>query len=291
MKKFVIFELVQIFFLFLLFDLIMEVSVMNNNSINLRQIVANMYIVIILLSFALFSVISAQIVINPNGSFENSDVTVGEDTSAVEGWTFNLGGDANATFRIVDDIVKDGNRALAIKVWNIGSNPWHVEALNDPLIMVLGETYIYSVWARADEDGATAHFTVGGPPPNYTEHMRNEQNEALTTEWQLFTSEFTVPSNFESDTARGPIHSSFTANVGKTIYIDSLRITQITGTLDPIAMGKDKFLGNVYSTSQVPRFTGYWNQVTPEDAGKWGSVEGTRDNMNWASLDAAYNLA
>jgi endo-1,4-beta-xylanase len=25
--------------------------------------------------------------------------------------------------------------------------------------------------------------------------------------------------------------------------------------------------------------------------GKWGSVEGTRDNMNWGPLDAAYNLA
>ncbi|MEZ4883901.1 MAG: endo-1,4-beta-xylanase [Chitinophagales bacterium] len=59
----------------------------------------------------------------------------------------------------------------------------------------------------------------------------------------------------------------------------------------PIAEGKPKFLGNVYSGSQVPAFTNYWNQVTPENAGKWGSVEGTRDNMNWGELDAAYALA
>lgn len=38
-------------------------------------------------------------------------------------------------------------------------------------------------------------------------------------------------------------------------------------------------------------FTAYWNQVTPENAGKWGSVEATRDVMNWAELDAAYALA
>lgn len=59
----------------------------------------------------------------------------------------------------------------------------------------------------------------------------------------------------------------------------------------PIAAGKEKFLGNVYSASQLAGFANYWNQVTPENAGKWGSVEASRDNMNWAPLDAAYALA
>jgi endo-1,4-beta-xylanase len=63
----------------------------------------------------------------------------------------------------------------------------------------------------------------------------------------------------------------------------------------PLATGHPKFLGNIYSPPQVPvsppLFESYWNQVTPENAGKWGSVEGTRDNMNWIQLDAAYNLA
>lgn len=60
---------------------------------------------------------------------------------------------------------------------------------------------------------------------------------------------------------------------------------------DPIAAGQEKFLGNVYGTGQVQGFLDYWNQVTPENAGKWGSVEGTRDQMNWTGLDNAYNLA
>jgi endo-1,4-beta-xylanase len=59
----------------------------------------------------------------------------------------------------------------------------------------------------------------------------------------------------------------------------------------PIAYGQSKFLGNVYSGSQLSGFTNYWNQVTPENAGKWGSVEATRDVMNWTAMDAAYNLA
>lgn len=36
----------------------------------------------------------------------------------------------------------------------------------------------------------------------------------------------------------------------------------------------------------------YFDQITPENAGKWGSVEPTRDGvMNWAELDTAYALA
>jgi endo-1,4-beta-xylanase len=64
-----------------------------------------------------------------------------------------------------------------------------------------------------------------------------------------------------------------------------------TPTGPPIATGKAKFLGSAYSPPQVTSFTLYWNQVTPENGGKWGSVEATRDVMNWTDLDAAYNAA
>lgn len=68
----------------------------------------------------------------------------------------------------------------------------------------------------------------------------------------------------------------------------------------PLATGHSKYLGNIYSTAQVPAepplFQSYWNQVTPENAGKWGSVAGggsTPDpaTWNWSELDAAYALA
>jgi endo-1,4-beta-xylanase len=60
-----------------------------------------------------------------------------------------------------------------------------------------------------------------------------------------------------------------------------------------IAAGKDKFLGNIISNGYNPpaSFGTYWNQVTPENSGKWGSVEGTRDQMNWGSLDKIYEYA
>jgi endo-1,4-beta-xylanase len=58
-----------------------------------------------------------------------------------------------------------------------------------------------------------------------------------------------------------------------------------------IAAGKCKFLGNVVGSSMPGNFQTYWNQVTPENSGKWESVESTRDVMNWTALDEAYNYA
>jgi endo-1,4-beta-xylanase len=60
----------------------------------------------------------------------------------------------------------------------------------------------------------------------------------------------------------------------------------------PMATGKDKFLGSAWSPGEASiQFDRYFNKVTPENAGKWVSVERERDVMNWTDLDTAYNLA
>ena len=58
-----------------------------------------------------------------------------------------------------------------------------------------------------------------------------------------------------------------------------------------LALGKTKFLGNVTAGTIRANYNTYWNQVTPENGGKWGSVEATRNTMNWTQLDLAYNHA
>ena len=52
-----------------------------------------------------------------------------------------------------------------------------------------------------------------------------------------------------------------------------------------------KFLGNVWSNAQLQDFTRYWDQVTPENAGKWGPMEPQRDQVNWEPIDTAYRFA
>jgi endo-1,4-beta-xylanase len=53
-----------------------------------------------------------------------------------------------------------------------------------------------------------------------------------------------------------------------------------------------KFAGNITTMGVVRSdFKTYWNQITPENEGKWGSVQPTQDTWNWAPLDAIYKYA
>jgi endo-1,4-beta-xylanase len=53
-----------------------------------------------------------------------------------------------------------------------------------------------------------------------------------------------------------------------------------------------KFVGNIDTRGQVRSdFLMYWDQLSPENAGKWGSVEGVRNQMNWTTLDRFYAFA
>lgn len=52
------------------------------------------------------------------------------------------------------------------------------------------------------------------------------------------------------------------------------------------------FVGNITTNGNVRSdFIQYWDQITPENEGKWASVESTRDVYNWSGLDRAYNYA
>ncbi|WP_415846459.1 endo-1,4-beta-xylanase [Vibrio aerogenes] len=58
------------------------------------------------------------------------------------------------------------------------------------------------------------------------------------------------------------------------------------------AKSTDKFVGNITTSGSVRSdFLQYWNQLTPENEGKWGSIEKTRDVYNWNGVDAAYKYA
>jgi len=51
-------------------------------------------------------------------------------------------------------------------------------------------------------------------------------------------------------------------------------------------------VGNITTNNAVRSdFAMYWNQITPENEGKWGSVEATQGNFNWTALDAIYKFA
>jgi len=53
-----------------------------------------------------------------------------------------------------------------------------------------------------------------------------------------------------------------------------------------------KFVGNISTRGAIRAgFATYWDQFTPENEGKWGSVQPSQGNFNWAALDREYAYA
>jgi endo-1,4-beta-xylanase len=57
-----------------------------------------------------------------------------------------------------------------------------------------------------------------------------------------------------------------------------------------------KFVGNITTRNSIDTdgftYSDHWDQITPENAGKWGSVQRTSASApNWAALDAIYDYA
>jgi endo-1,4-beta-xylanase len=60
----------------------------------------------------------------------------------------------------------------------------------------------------------------------------------------------------------------------------------------PLATGHTKFLGCAVGSTINSNFDSYWNQVTPGNGGKWGSVERIGiDVYEWGEADQAYSYA
>jgi endo-1,4-beta-xylanase len=102
-------------------------------------------------------------------------------------------------------------------------------------------------------------------------------------------------------------------SVALTLDLDWIHIGPYAGTIDPpdpVSTSSSSsssstttsssggrtlpkfFVGNITTRGAVRSdFGKYWNQITPENEGKWGSAEATRDQYNWAPIDRIYQYA
>jgi GH35 family endo-1,4-beta-xylanase len=230
-----------------------------------------------------------------NGGFEDSPVGI-DTTGATKGWLFQVASVTPApVFEIVSDTVEEGNNALKVTVQGLGTNQWDIQTVADSIHITPGVRYDYSIWAKADQPGAQVNFTVG----NYSFSEYGAIRPAnLTTKWNKYTLQITV--NDGQTVIRAPIHFNYSGNVDNAVYIDNLRIAKHIEVVDSsliwkgpaLATGSPKFLGSA-GDAPANDFKNYWTQLTPENAGKWGSVGTSQDTTqwNWGGLDNDYNYA
>lgn len=65
-----------------------------------------------------------------------------------------------------------------------------------------------------------------------------------------------------------------------------------SGTKSVLTSVGNKFFGTAVTNAvDYTGFSAHFNQVTPGNAGKWGTIEAVQDQMNWTELDTAYSFA
>ena len=192
--------------------------------------------------------IESNLVSDNEGLFEYNHVINGgleEDGTAHPGWTAQVDGAAQAEFDIqtVEEdanrsLVNSGNRSLKTTITAASDDAWDIQAGPSDLIVVPGQTYIYSAFARGAAN-TQASFTAALEDSPY--EFFEEQVVTLNNLWQQITFDFTVPADAplltEDELADAELPSdavvtrirmaanlSFPENVGKRIFLDDFTL-------------------------------------------------------------------
>ncbi|HOY14193.1 MAG TPA: endo-1,4-beta-xylanase [Saprospiraceae bacterium] len=225
-----------------------------------------------------------------NGSFETYDANSGTFAN----WTYyNRGNGSTFGVSTAENNVYEGANALVAKT-TAGTETYQLQIASPSFYTLKGGTYQFKIWIKADSAAKnTIQFSLrDAASPGTTESQYTTSATTIGGDWMQVTYQFTATSG------RSLVTLNLGGQTANTFYIDAVCTEVVCGTTftvpadqEPIATGKEKFLGNVYAGHALPDFEKYFNQVTPENSGKWGSVETQRDVFNWDQLDAAVQFA
>lgn len=227
------------------------------------------------------------------GSITTFDFESGE----LSDWNkLNIGGGIDIT----QEDKHSGSYAVKL-IANSNTDYWSVQLETPQVAVIPAHLYKITFWARAVGGNGIIRFSTAESfqlkAENGSEDRQYLHDLEIGAEWKQYIYENIYGAGLEAVGNILQLRIDAGKVAGKTYYIDDLKIEDLTpdketgeGTM-PLAKEHEKFLGNIIPNDIPLNFDLYWNQLTPENAGKWGSVEYQRNNMNWSSLDKAYNHA
>ncbi|MCL1943871.1 MAG: endo-1,4-beta-xylanase [Candidatus Azobacteroides sp.] len=223
------------------------------------------------------------------------------ESGNLSGWNkLNINGE----IEITREDKHDGQYSLKLVTGTSCTNYWDIQ-LETPQISV-NSTHFYriSFWARtvggngmiriSTADPYQLKAETGGADRQYLSDM------SIGSGWTQYAYETVYGSRMEAVGNILQLRIDAGKVAGKTYYLDDIVIEDLSyeEPLEPVAGGTiplaekhEKFLGNIVPNDIPAFFDLYWNQITPENSGKWASVEPWRGNMTWTALDKAYNYA
>ncbi|WP_373550052.1 endo-1,4-beta-xylanase [Haliscomenobacter sp.] len=225
-----------------------------------------------------------------NNGFETHDT----GSNTFSSWTY-YNRENGSSFGVTMDTSKvySGSNALVARTAT-NTLSYQLQMASPSFYTLSGGTYRFKIWIKADSANVnTIQFSLrNAASPFNSEAQYTTSASTIGKEWMQVTYEF------KAFSPRSLVTLNLGGSVANTYYIDEVCLEVVCGTSYsapatqvPIASGKSKFLGNVYAGHALPDFEKYFNQVTPENSGKWASVEVQRDSFNWTALDQARQFA
>ena len=175
----------------------------------------------------------------------------------------------------------------ALKMANgTSTNAWSVQSRSPVITIVTSHIYKVSFWVRTEGGGGKGRISTAAG------------NQLGGQYWADFTVDDTWTQITYNDLTASGSSVQLTFDMGyiadKIYYIDDIVIEDITvvnPSDGPLAKDHDKFLGNIVASTVPASFNNYWNQITPENSGKWSSIQSSRNSWNWNALNRAYSHA
>lgn len=213
----------------------------------------------------------------PNPGFEAGS---GDDFA---NWT-KLNGADYLTATTTADEVHGGERALRSAGPGFPGEQWRVQLISDPVPTVVGNDYTFTIWAKAAAAGGNIRFSTQ-PNALYGPDTPVAEGEWTQLSWTFTANEEMTRIALDLGQTNVPIFlDDAEINAPENPCVDEYDVPE---DQQPIAQGKNKFLGSIYSPAQRADHEHYFNQVTPENAGKWGSVEREEGVYDFSELDEA----
>lgn len=224
--------------------------------------------------------------------------TYGFESGTLSGWNvLNQGGGVSVS----QEDKYSGVYAVKMVAAASSQDYWNVQLETPQIATVAYHTYRISFWARAVGGGGIIRLSTA---------TANQLRSATGNEDRQYLPELSIGDSWTKYTYESVYGSALVAVGGilqlrfdagkvanKTYFLDDITIEDLSPDMEPgegttpMAKNHAKFLGNIIPNNVPASFDTYWNQVTTENSGKWGSVEGTRNSMNWSAHDRAYNHA
>jgi len=242
---------------------------------------------------------SSQPVSSRSVSSSSSGYTVPANNFAqnggVENGLTNWSTTAGTVARSTQD--KRSGSASALITGRTGS--WNGLTFN-PGSLVNGSQYDVAVWVKLAPGTPDSVVQLTGKrqedsdTSTYNEYTQVATVTASSTEWRLLQGYYTQSGStafqhfiIEATDATISYYADDFSIGGQAPVANSSSVRSSSS-----APAAKKFIGNITTGGAVRSdFNRYWNQITGENEGKWGSVEGTRDVYNWAPVDRIYAYA